>query len=348
MPKTAIVRSAYLAGLDVTPITLDCAVTSGLSNVRILGVGDAAALETISRVRCAIRAADFEMPQAGIVVQAHPATARPRGTQLDLAIAAAILAATSQVPPVPDDAVLVGELALDGRVMSTRGLACYGHWCAGHGMALVCPTSHGNTSYVPVDTLGNLRTLDWEPVHSPGVSPAPRTPVEPPEPLRAAWEAAMDRHALLLVRGADGPVSRAVRSLHASLPQLTQDQCTELSCIHSACRDTFEGDPPFRAPHHSITMAGMVGGGRPVMPGEVTLATHGLLLVSDIECFSDGVLSTLRVALQDREARIVRAEGVWSMPAAPALVVATTRDTKTPSRQILRALAALEVVEVSL
>lgn len=203
-------------------------------------------------------------------------------------------------------------------------------------------------SHVPVDTLAELRSTDWEPVHSPGMSPAPRMPVEPPEPLRAAWEAAMDRHALLLVRGADGPVSRAVRALHAALPQLTQEQCDELVRIHSACRDTFEGDPPFRAPHHSITMAGMVGGGRPVMPGEVTLATHGLLLVSDVELFSDGVLSTLRVALQDREARIVRAEGVWSMPAAPALVVATTRDTKTPSRQILRALAALEVVEVSL
>lgn len=347
MPQTATVHSAMLAGLDVMPLTVDVDIRPGLPNVTLVGVAGADTHEATSRVRSAIRSAGYEMPHASVIIQVLPSTTRPRGTQLDLAIAVAILAATGQAV-VPLDALFVGELALDGRVVSTRGLACYGHWCSEHAMALVCPTSSEHISHVPVDTLAELRSTDWEPTRSPGVSPAPRTPVAPPEPLRAAYDAAMDQHAVVLLRGADGPVSRAVRALYASLPQLAKDRCTELSCIHSACREHFEGEPPFRAPHHSITMAGMVGGGRPVMPGEVTLATSGLLLIADVDLFSDGVLSALRVALQDREARIVRAEGIWSMPAAPALTVATTRDTKTPARQLLRALAALEVVEVSL
>lgn len=347
MPQTATVHSAMLAGLDVMPLTVDVDIRPGLPNVTLVGVAGADTHEAVSRVRSAIRSAGYEMPHASVIVQVLPSTTRPRGTQLDLAIAVAILAATGQVV-VPPDALFVGELALDGRIMSTRGLACYGHWCSEHALALVCPTSSEHISHVPVDTLAELRSTNWEPTHSPGVSPAPRTPADPPEPLKAAMDAAMDHCAIILLRGADGPVSRAVRALHASLPQLTQAQCTELSCIHSACLTAFEGEPPFRAPHHSISCAGLVGGGRPVIPGEVTLATHGLLLVSDIERWSQTQLQVLSVALEGGVSRIVRVEGTWVMPAAPSMVIATTTDTRAPADQLLRPLSKLGFEEVSL
>lgn len=347
MPQTASVRSATLAGLDVVPVEVECAITPGMPNVTLVGVAGADAHEGVARVHCAMKARDFEMPQANVVVQVHPSTARARGAQLDLAVAAAILAATQQIPTPQEGSVFVGELALDGRVLPPRGLACYDAWCAKHDMALVCPTSTEPLSSVPVGTLDDLRALDYGRLarNSP-VAPVSFGPQDLPDDISCAAERAMQRHGILLLRGADGPASHIAVALQRSLAPITQAQCDELRLIHSACRDTFAGEPPFRCPHHSITMAGMVGGGRPVMPGEVTLATHGVLLLADVELFSDSVLSTLRVALADREARIVRAEGAWHMPAAPAITIVTTRDTKTDTKRLLRALAALDVEEV--
>ncbi len=348
MPQTASVRSAYLAGLDVTPLTLDCQIAPGIPRLTILGLGDALGAEAACRVRTAIRATGFEMPQASIVVQTHPSSVRVRGTGADLAIAAAILAASGQIPPVPDDAVLVGELTLRGDVVDVRGMACYDRWCAEHDTMLVCAPTSQLTSHVPVPTLGDLRALDWTPTLSAGISPVPRTPQTPPDALRGAFQAAMESHSIILLRGADGPVSRAVRALHAALPSLAPEQCTELACIHSACRVSFTGEPPFRCPHHSISCAGLIGGGRPVMPGELTLATHGLLLISDVERWSQSQLDIMTRPLQEREVRVVRVEGAWTMPAEPALVVATTTETKTPSEQLLRGLARLGFTEVML
>lgn len=348
MPQTATIRSATLNALDVTPVMLDCQITPGLPRLTILGLGDATGAEATARVRCAIKASGFEMPQASITVQTHPSTVRIRGTATDLAIATAILAASKQIPPIPEDACLVGELTLRGDVIDVRGMQCYDRWCVDHDSTLVCAPTSSLMSHVPVDDLAELRTLDWVPATSSGMEPAPHTPETLSEPLRDAFQSAMSENRLILLRGADGPVSHAVRALWSSLPQLTSDQCAELARISSACRESFAGEPPFRAPHHSISCAGLVGGGRPVVPGELTLATHGLMLISDAERWSQSQLDVMTLPLQEREVRIVRVEGAWTMPASPALMVVSTTDVKTPAPQLLRGLGRLGYVEVML
>ena len=349
MLTTATIHSACLAGLDVMPLTVDVNISPGLPQITLVGVAGADTHEAASRVRCAIKASGFEIPQRRIVVQVSPSTIRPRGTQLDLAIAVAILAATGQVV-VPTDALFVGELALDGRVLPVRGLACYAAFAADHDMTLVCPTSIEPLSFVPVDTLDDLRTLGCRHLtHNSAIAPVSFGPQDLPDEVVSAANRAMGHHGILLLRGADGPVSHVAIALQRSLAPLNQAQCDELKLIHSACHDgRFAGEPPFRCPHHSITMSGMVGGGRPVMPGEVTLATHGVLLLSDIECWSQIQLQALSTALADGVSRIVRAEGIWVMPAAPALIIATTTDTRTPADQLLRSLAKVGFEEVSL
>lgn len=348
MRQTATVRSAMLAGLDVTPLTIDVDITPGPPQLTLVGVGDIVAHEAISRVRCAFKASGFEVPRQRVVVQVSPAEARPRGTQLDLAIAVAILVASQQVTVPLDDPLLVGELSLDGRVLPVRGLACYSDYCTDHGLTLLCPKSSDHISHVPLDTLGGLPAVDWS-----RRTTSRLTPVHPQlqclsEALRAVIRACLGTNRVLLLRSADGPVSSSVIALQRSIPTLTQGQCDEARRIHSACSAPFEGEPPFRCPHHAISQAGMVGGGRPVLPGEVTLASHGLLLLSDIERFDRGVLASLRVALRDREVRVVRVEGTWHMPAVPSLTVTTTRDTKTPAERLLGPIAGLGFEEVRL
>lgn len=348
MLTTATIHSACLAGLDVMPLTVDVDISPCLPQISLVGVAGTDTHEAASRVRCAIKASGFEMPQASVVVQISPSTTRPRGTQFDLAIAAAILVASGQVTVPLDNAMFVGELTLDGHVLPPRGLVCYSDWCADHNMTLVCPTSSDHISHVPLGTLAELRTLDWNHRITSRLEPAPTHPQDIPEALKSAFKAALGTSRILFLRGEDGPVSHSVIACHRSLPQLTRDQCDTLARIHSACSQSFEGESPFRCPHHTISQAGMVGGGRPVFPGEVTLANHGLLLLSDIEHYDRGVLTATRVALRDREVRIVRACGAWHMPAAPALVIATTRDVKTPTEKLLGPLANLGFEEVRL
>ena len=342
MSVSVTVNTACIHGLKVIPLTLDVTVAPGVPGVTIVGLPDASVLESRERVRCAIRSAGYEMPPQHVTVAITPSTLRVTGTQLDLAIAYGILHATHQVPSPQQDAFFIGELALDGRVTPTRGLAAYDDYCRSHAMTLVCPESPEPYSYLSLCHLNELRSLDWGNLSTnPRVAPDDSYPHEFTGFLRDVMGAYLDTNKVLLLRGQDRNVGPAVRTLRQALPRLDQRQCDELRSIYSVCHEPFTGEPPFRCPHHSITPAGLVGGGRPVFPGEITLASHGLLLLSDIENWTPTTLATLRTSLRTRESRIARAEGTWHMPATPALVVATSTDTRPYRNRILGPLADL-------
>lgn len=147
-------------------------ISPGPPIAAFVGFGGVHAEESASRVRSALHSCGFAAPRASVVIQASPSTAPTRGPQLDLAVAAAILVASKQIPKMPEDVLLLGELALDGSVLPARGFACYGEWCDSHGMRLAsAPADH--TAIVPLATLGDLRSPDWAPCTCKRLEPAP-------------------------------------------------------------------------------------------------------------------------------------------------------------------------------
>lgn len=206
---------------------------------------------------------------------------------------------------------IISELMLDGRVTPTRGFATYDDFCRAQDLILVCPESPEPYSYVPLCHLAVLRALDWD-NHStnPRVAPDASYPHELSGLLHDVMGVYLDTNKVLLLRGPDRNVDPPVRALQQAMPRLDQQQRDELRSTFSACHEPFAGAPPFRCSHHSITSAGLVVGGRAVFLGEITLANHGLLLLSDIENWTPTTLATLRTALRTRESRIVRAEGI--------------------------------------
>lgn len=330
MPQSSVVRSAIVSGLDVSDVAVSCEIDpTKPPEVHVLGMAGSS-FETVMAVRCAVKAAGYHMPRGSVTIRCEPTEARPRGAGLGLAIATSILRASGQIAPPTSHLLIVGEVTLGGNVCPSRGIAAIEDHAETSGLTLVTCDSDEHPRRVDVSCLQDLRQLDLTPTAPERLRPAPQPQVAP------AFDVDMSK--TILLRGLDRDVVDALRLLHASLPVLTQGQCDEVRRIHSVCGEPFEGVVPFRTPHHSITSAGMLGGGRPIVPGELSLATHGLLALTDIERYSDAMLSQVDTAARDGHVRIVRVEESHVMPAAPAMVVATTRDTTTPGERLLRGL----------
>lgn len=349
MPTSVIIRSACLQGLDVIPFEVVCSAGAGRVSVGLVGPDLSGVQEALFCCEGAIEACDFEVPRGDVMLSARTRPSCSPDAPIGLALAAAMLAATGQIPAPPETALLVGDVAIDGGVLPTRGLPCYDSYCEQRGLTLVCARGDDRVAHVPLVTIGDLREPDWSPRARVRLSPAAVCQRALPDALVAPFGACLGANRVLLLRGDDDAVASAVGALSHALPALDQEQCDELALVYSACdSERFQGEPPFRAPRHSCTLVGMLGGGRLAVPGEVTLASHGLLLLSDVGRYGSGMLNCLRAALEMRSVRIARTHGVWSMPAAPALTVATTRDTTNPPEKVLRSLSSLGFAEVAL
>ena len=340
----ALVRTVAYLGLEARAIEVQCQVAPGLPRFSVVGLPDKAVGESRERVQAALSAMGLALPPKRITINLSPADLPKEGSHYDLPIALALLAAMG----VTDaeqliEWVAVGELALDARIVSSPGVLLAAIHASEAELGLICPRAQGAearwASGVPViaapdlaSLLNHLKGTQRLPEPEPGeVEKAPPGPdlkrVKGQETAKRALEiAAAGSHNLLMVGPPGAGKSLLASCLPGILPQLSPAEALEVSMVQSVAGTLQEGrisrQRPFRAPHHSASMAALTGGGLRVKPGEVSLAHLGVLFLDELPEFQRPVLDSLRQPLETGHVDVARANAHVTFPARVQLVAA--------------------------
>lgn len=341
----ATARTFTLDGIAARPVRVEVDVHRGLPAFSVVGLPDAAVREARERVRAALANCGFEFPLRRIVANLAPASLRKAGPGLDLSIAAALLSASGQLDweALPGVA-MVGELALDGALRPVPGVLAIAEAARELSVeAIVVPAENGaeaalagEIEVLPLESLSQLPALaagEWRPAR-PGAMPLALTPpsgapdladLRGQAHLRYALEvAAAGGHSLLMIGPPGAGKSLSASRLPSILPPLAPEEALEVARIASACGrlDARPAGRPFRAPHHTVSPSGLIGGGNPPGPGEATLAHRGVLFLDELCEFHRDSLEALRAPLETGSVSIARAGSARRLPCRFMLVAA--------------------------
>ncbi|MDK3019581.1 YifB family Mg chelatase-like AAA ATPase [Pseudodonghicola flavimaris] len=331
-------------GIDARLVEVQCAVTAGLPGFSIVGLPDKAVSEARDRVRSALSALAIALPAKRITINLSPADLPKEGSHFDLPIALALLAAIGILPEdAVATAVALGELSLDGRLIAVPGALPAAMTAAEEDRSLICPAACGPEA-AWVGQCQVIGAADLGAVIRHATGQAALDPAEPGEVIappgdrdladvkgqerakRALEIAAAGRHHLMLVGTPGSGKSMLAARLPGLLPPLTPAEALETSMIQSLCGVLEEGGisraRPFREPHHTASMAAIVGGGRGARPGEISLAHNGVLFMDEFPEFSRTVLETLRQPVETGEVMVARANAHVTYPCRFLLVAA--------------------------
>ena len=337
----ARVNSCAVIGLDGVIVEVEVDTGGGLPKMVIVGLPDAAVQESRERVQSAVKNAGFYYPRKKLTVNLAPASVRKEGPAYDLPIAVGVLIATQQLDPESmEDTLIIGELSLDGGVRHVKGVLPMAALARqeGYKTVIVPEVDAAEAALIPDITVIPAPTLNALYDHLSGT--APLKPAEPPdhrpenllvetdfseikgqEHVKRALEvAAAGGHNLLMIGPPGAGKTLMARALPSILPAMTIDEALDVTRIYSVA-DLLPSDVPlvrarpFRAPHHTISHAGLVGGGNWPHPGEISLAHRGVLFLDELPEFNSKVLEVLRQPLEDKVVTISRAQGSLTFPA---------------------------------
>jgi len=350
----ASLRTAAVFGVEACPVHVEVDVGFGFPSFTMVGLPDTSVRESRDRVRSAIRNSGFEFPPHRITVNLAPADVRKAGASFDLPIALGILAASGVVERrLIADCVLLGELSLDGSIHATRGVLPIAAAARRDGLSgILLPAANASEAAIVsgldvigvsslIDAVRALNDPEGFRAHPPALPAVPALRAlpgrrEPAVPdladvrgqllsRRALEIAAAGGHNLLLVGPPGAGKTMMARRVAGILPPLSFDEALEVTAVHSVVGLLTHGaglvtERPFRAPHHTISNAALIGGGSQPRPGEVSLAHHGVLFLDEMLEFSRHVLEVLRQPLEEGRVAIARAARTAVFPARFMLV----------------------------
>lgn len=348
----SINHACAVIGLDgqIIEVQVDFNPRAGLPSFSIVGLPDSAVRESRERVRAAIKNSRMRFPNKQYVVNLSPANIPKHGPVYDLAIAIGVLASTDQIPlEAIENALFIGELSLDGRIRHVNGVLSMAYAAVQAGIdTIYVPAEDApqaavvkGITVIPVETLGELveHLYDLQAIKPYQLTETEQTEQLLPDNLvdfskvkgqqhvkRALEIAAAGHHNVRMVGSPGVGKSLLARAMPGILPSMTSQEAIEVTRIYSVA-DQLNGGGlmttrPFQAPHHTISQAGLVGGGTIPRPGAVTLSHFGVLFLDETTEFSTKALEVLRQPIEDKIVTISRAKGSYTFPANFLLIMA--------------------------